>query len=177
MKEQIKQIIRQVCEETYIFNNRGSKAVVREGNWIVWSRRVSDGYPVPFVILQFKDEKDYADFLSDENKDKFLADRLAGRTIYIPNEEAEDGWDAVRIPSYTTKDGYRDPFWWGKENVYETPEEAYQRIYEDMRSYLLEMWLRWPIEEIRKKVPIDMIEEEAIERTNAFFTNLVVVEL
>jgi hypothetical protein len=177
MKERIYQIIRQVCEETYIFNNRGIKAVVREGNWIVWSRRVSNGYPVPFVILQFRDEKDYADFLAEENKDKFLANRLAGRTIYIPNEEAEDGWDAVEIPPYTTEEGYRDPFWWEKENVYETPEEAYRRIYEDERNYLLELWRRWPIERVREEVSIDMIEEEAKDRTDAFFTGLVVVEL
>lgn len=177
MKERILQIIRQVCEETYIFNNRGSKAVVRDGNWVVWSRRVSDGYPVPFVVLQFRDEKDYTDFLSAGNKDKFLADRLAGRTIYIPDEEEEDGWDAVEIPPYTTEEGYRNPFWWEKENVYETPEEAYQRIYEDQRDHLLEMWLRWPIERVREEVSIDMIEDEAKERAGAFFTNLVVVEI
>ena len=70
-------------------------------------------------------------------------------TIYIPNEEAEDGWDAVRMPPYTTKEGYRVPFWWEKENVYETPEEAYQRVYEDERNYLLELWLRWPIERVK----------------------------
>jgi hypothetical protein len=177
MKERIRRIVRRVCEETYVFNNRGSEAVVREGNWIVWSRRVSDGYPVPFVILQFKDKKDYTDFLSAENKDKFLADRLAGETIYIPDEEEEDGWGEVAIPPYTTEEGYRDTFWWGKENVYETPEEAYQRVYEDQRGYLLEMWLRWPIEKVREEVSIDMIEEEAKERADAFFTDLVVVEL
>jgi hypothetical protein len=177
MKERIQQILWQVCKETYIYNNRGSEAVIREGKWIVWSRRVSDGYPVPFVILQFKDEKEYADFLSEENKDKFLAERLAGRTIYIENEEAEDGWEAVQIPSYTTEEGYRDPFWWEKENVYETPEEAYQRIYEDMRSYLLETCLRLPIEENKKEVFLKMIEEEAKERTDAYFTNIVVLEI
>jgi len=177
MKERIRQIIRQVCEETYVFNNRGSEAVVREGNWVVWSRRISNGYPVPFVVLQFKDEKDYADFLSEENKDKFLADRLAGRTIDIPNEEAEDGWDSVRIPPYTTEEGYTNTFWWKGENVYETPEEAYQRIYGYTRNHLLEMWLRWPVEKVREEVSIDMIEKEAEERADAVFTDLVVVEL
>jgi len=177
MRERIWQILRQVCEETYIFNNRGSEAVVREGNWIVWSRRVSNGYPVPFVILQFKDEKDYTDFLAAGNKDKFLADRLSGRTIYIPNEEEEDGWDAVRIPPYTTEEGYRNLFWDPFWSVYETPEEAYQRVYEDERDYLLEMWLRWPIEKVREEISIDMIEKEAKERADAFFTGLVVVEV
>jgi hypothetical protein len=169
MKDRICQIIRQICEENGV--------VVREGNWIVWSRRVSDGYPVPFVILQFKDEKDYADFLSAENKDKFLADRLGGGGIDIPDEEAEDGWDFVRIPPYTTKEGYRNPFWWEKENVYETPEEAYKRIYEDRRDYLLEMWLRWPIETIREEISIEEIEIEAKIRADGYFTGLVVVEL
>jgi hypothetical protein len=142
---------------------------------VVWSFKTQSGFAKPFVILQFRDEKDYKDFWELEDKDRFLAERLAGRTIYIPDEEAEDGYDVVRIPSYYTEDGYKDLFW--IDNIYETFEEAYQRIYENMRKHYLEMWLYWPIEEIRKEVSIDMIEEQAKEVADAFFTDLPVVEL
>jgi hypothetical protein len=144
-------------------------------NKIVWSIKRQSAPAIPFAILQFKNERDYTDFLTAGDKDQFLAERLAGRTIYIPDEEAEDGYDAVKIPSYYTKEGHKNLFW--TVRIYETFEEAYQRIYEYVRNYLIEMWLRWPVEKVREEVSIDMIEKEAKERANAFFTDLVVVEL
>jgi hypothetical protein len=116
-----------------------------------------------FLIVEFT-EDDYEEFWSlpsGVEKSVFLSEKLKGRKVFIP-----DGGYELEFPPYYDEYGRKDLFWYN--NVYETYEEAYERLVEEWKKRLSDYYGEG--EEYA-------LEEEARERAEDELNNLPVVRI
>jgi hypothetical protein len=92
----------------------------------------------PFFIIEFTNEEDYEEFWSipyGDGKAVFLADKLEGRKIFIPDDV---GGYELEFPPYFNEYGRRNLFWYN--HSYETYKRAFERLTEEKAEALSEFY-------------------------------------
>jgi len=133
---------------------------------IVWSTIDAANRIHAFLIVEFTNEEDYEEFWSipfGVEKSVFLSERLAGRKVHIPDEY---GGRELEIPPYYNEYGRKNLFWYN--NVYESYEEAFERLTEEYAR-----WLR----EYYREDEEEALWEEAREKAEKELKSLPVVKI
>jgi hypothetical protein len=133
---------------------------------IVWSTIDAAHHYNSFLIIELMNEEDYEEFIKlpfGTNKSVYLAEKLEGRKVFIPDEY---GGRELEFPSYFDEYGRKDLFWYN--NVYETHEEAYERLVREWKEKL---------DDYYKEGEEEALEEEARERAEEELNSLPVVRI
>jgi hypothetical protein len=131
---------------------------------IVWSTVDAANRYNSFLIIEFSKKEDYEKFLSLPSgvaKSVFLSDKLKGKRVFVP--DAVGGYE-LEFPPYFDEYGRKNLFWFN--NVYETYEEAFERLVEEWKDGLSEYYDNE-----------DALEEVARERAEEELNNLPVVKI
>jgi len=102
---------------------------------VVWSTVDAGGKLIPFLIVEFSDEDKYKKFMSLKRNVKkcvFLANKLEGKVVEV------DGYE-LKFPPYYNEYNRKNLFWYN--NVFESFEEAFERLLEEKKKALEEFYI------------------------------------
>ena len=100
---------------------------------VVWSTVDAGKKLIPFLIVEFNDEDKYEKFMSLTNAKKcvFLSVRLENKVVEV------DGYE-LKFPPYYNEYNRKNLFWYN--NVFESFEEAFERLLEEKKRALEEFY-------------------------------------